>query len=115
MKRVRGNKKGKRGGAKMTLDEAKSRLKGYIKKYYCEVREDVFDEKSFKRELWGYVVSLSHDIAKMPGWQGHNWRQALRRHLYSFALNERDKIDSRKKVKKILRKILTFGLAKGSS
>jgi hypothetical protein len=108
----RGNKKGKRGGAKITIDEAKSRLRGYVKKYYGEVREDVFDWKSFERELKGYVVSLSHDIAKMPGWQGHNWRQALRRYLYSYALNEKDKIDRRKKAGKIIRKILTLGLAK---
>ena len=99
-------------GKKITINEAKKRLKGYIKKYYRHVREDVFDWKSFKRELYGYVVSLSHDIAKMHGWQGHNWRQVLRRHLYSFALDEIDKINKRKKVAKILRKIVTFGLAK---
>jgi hypothetical protein len=58
------------------------------------------------------VVSLSHDIAKMPGWQGHNWRQALRRHLYSFALDEIDKINRREKAVKMICKILTFGLAK---
>ena len=97
---------------KLTVDEAKSRLRGYIKKYYRDVRADVFDWNSFKRELYGYVVSLSHDIGKMHGWQGHNWRQALRKHLYSFALNEIDKTDNREKVRKALRKIVTFGLAK---
>jgi hypothetical protein len=96
----------------ITINEAKSRLRGYIKKYYRDVRDDVFDWRSFKRELYGYVVTLSHDIGKMRGWQGHNWRQGLRRHLYSFALNEIDKIDRRKKTKKIIHKILTFGLAK---
>ena len=49
----------------ITIDDAKLRLKGYIKKYYCEVREDVFDWDSFQHELYGYVVSLSHDIGKM--------------------------------------------------
>ena len=96
----------------ITIDDAKLRLKGYIKKYYCEVREDVFDWDSFQHELYGYVVSLSHDIGRMYGWQGHNWRQGLRRHLYSFALNEIDKIDKREKTKKILTKLFTFGLAK---
>jgi hypothetical protein len=103
-------RRGKRKN-RITTDEAKLRLRRYIKKYYCEVREDVFDWNSFRRELRGYVVSLSHDIGKMPGWQGHNWRQALRRHLCSFALDEIDKINRRKKAKKMIRKILTFGLA----
>jgi hypothetical protein len=99
-------------GKKLTVDEAKSRLRGYIKKYYRDVRADVFDWNSFKRELYGYVVSLSHDIGKMHGWQGHNWRQGLRKNLYSFALDEIDKTDRREKVGNVLRKIVTFGLAK---
>jgi len=99
-------------GSKITINEAKSRLRGYVIKYYRDVRDDVFDWNSFKRELYGYVVSLSHDIAKMHGWQGHNWRQGLRRHLYSFALDEIDRINKRKKLTKILRKIATFGLLK---
>jgi hypothetical protein len=97
---------------KLTVGEAKSMLKAYIKKYYRDVRDDVLDWNSFKRELYGYVVSLSHNIAKMRGWQGHNWRQGLRRNLYSFALNEIDKINRRKKAGRIIRKILTFGFAK---
>jgi hypothetical protein len=97
---------------KLTVNEAKSRLRGYVKKYYRDVREDVFDWYTFKRELYGYVVSLSHDVGKMRGWQGHNWRQSLRKYLYSFALNEIDKIDKKEKVGKILRKIVTLGLAR---
>ena len=96
----------------MTINDAKWRLKGYIKRYYCEVRDDVFDWDSFQRELHGYVVSLSHKVTYKRGWQGHNYRQSLRRHLYSFALNEIDKIDRREKIKGILGKIFTFGLAK---
>jgi len=97
---------------KITTKEAKSRLKGYIKKYYVEVREDIFDKKSFKRELYGYVVSLSHEAAKMHGWQGHNWRQGLRRHLYSYALNEIDKIERRKRVKRVFLKLFSLGFVK---
>ncbi len=96
----------------ITTNDAKQRLRGYIKKYYSEVREDVFNWDSFQHELYGYTVSLSHDIGKKRGWQGHNWRQGLRRHLYSFALNEIDKINRRRKIKKMLTKIVTFGLAK---
>jgi len=96
----------------MTLNEAKSRIRGYIKKYYQEVRPEVFNRDAFRRELYGYTVSLSHDIGKKRGWQGHNWRQGLRRHLYSYALNEIDKIDRKKKIKRIFIKIITLGLAK---
>jgi hypothetical protein len=94
------------------MNEAKSRIRGYIKKYYQEVRPEVFNRDAFHRELYGYTVSLSHDIGKMHGWQGHNWRQGLRRHLYSYALNEIDKIDRKNKTKRIFTKIFTLGLAK---
>jgi hypothetical protein len=70
----------------MTVNEAKSRIREYIKKYYQEVRPEVFNRNAFRRELYGYTVSLSHDIGQKKGWQGHNWRQGLRRHLYSYAL-----------------------------
>ena len=100
----------------ITSAEAKKRLRGYIKKYYCEVRPDVFDWNSFQKELYGYVVSLSHNIAKTRGWQGHNWRQGLRRHLYSYALDEIDKVNNRKirkeKYSKIIRKIFSLGIAR---
>lgn len=96
----------------MTMNEAKSRIRGYIKKYYQEVRPEVFNRDAFRRELYGYIVSLSHDIGKKRGWQGHNWRQGLRRHLYSYALNEIDKIDRKNKIKRIILKIFTLGLAK---
>ena len=89
----------------MTLSDAKSRIRGYIKKYYHEVRPDVFNRQAFRRELYGYTVSLSHEIARMHGWQGHNWRQGLRRHLYSYALNEIDKIDRKNKIKKFFTNI----------
>jgi hypothetical protein len=94
------------------MNEAKSRIRGYIKKYYQEVRPEVFNRDAFRRELYGYIVSLSHDIGKKRGWQGHNWRQGLRRHLYSYALNEIDKIDRKNKIKRIILKIFTLGLAK---
>jgi hypothetical protein len=97
---------------KISLKQAKARLKGYIKKYYQEVREDVINRKAFKNELYGYVVSLSHDIAQKPGWKGHNWRQALRRHLFSYALDEIEKIDKKRNRLKVLRKIFTFGLVR---
>ena len=96
----------------MTINEAKLRIRGYIKKYYQEVRPEVFNRDAFRRELYGYTVSLSHDIGKKRGWQGHNWRQGLRRHLYSYSLNEIDKIDRKKKIKRIFTKIFTLGLAK---
>ena len=96
----------------MTTDDAKQRIKGYIVKYYGDVRPDVMNYGNFRRELYGYVVSLSHDIGKMSGWQGHNWRQGLRRNLYSFALDEVDRINKRRKVKGILRKVFTLGTAK---
>ena len=96
----------------ITLNIAKNKLKGYIAKYYGDVRLDVLDPPSFRRELYGYVVSLSHDIARKHGWQGHNWRQGLRRNLYSFALNEVDRIDRSRKTKKTICKILTLGLAR---
>jgi hypothetical protein len=96
----------------MTLDEAKSRIRGYIKKYYIEVRPEVFNRAAFRHELYGYTVSLSHDIGKKKGWQGHNWRQGLRRHLFSYALNEIDKIDRKNKIKRIFTKVFTLGLAK---
>ena len=96
----------------MTINEAKLRIRGYIKKYYQEVRPEVFNRDAFRRELYGYTVSLSHDIGKMHGWQGHNWRQGLRRHLYSYSLNEIDKINRKKKIKRIFTKIFTLGLAK---
>lgn len=97
--------------AGISLDTAKKRLKGYIAKYYSDVRPDVLDYPSFRRELYGYVVSLSHNIALKHGWQGHNWRQGLRRNLYSFALNEVDRIDRSRKTKKTICRILTLGLA----
>lgn len=75
----------------ITIAEAKRRLRGYIKRYYIQVRSDVFNWELFQKELFGYVTSLSHKVAKMGGWQGHNWRQALRRHLYSYALDEVEK------------------------
>jgi hypothetical protein len=96
----------------MTLNEAKLRIRGYIKRYYQEVRPEVFNQKAFRHELYSYTVSLSHDIGKMHGWQGHNWRQGLRRHLYSYALNEIDTIDKRNKIKRFIVKILTLGLVK---
>jgi len=100
----------------ITTSAAKKRLRGYIKKYYVEVRADVSDWSSFKRELYGYVVTLSHDIGKKRGWQGHNWRQALRRHLYSYALDEIDKIkksrNRKEKSVKFIRKLFTLGFAK---
>lgn len=96
----------------ITTNEAKTRIRGYIKKYYQEVRPDVFNQGAFDRELYGYIVSLSHDIGKKGGWQGHNWRQALRRHLLSYAKNEIDKIDGRNKIKRIFIKIITLGLAR---
>jgi hypothetical protein len=96
----------------MTLNEAKERIRGYIKKYYQEVRPEVFNQNAFRRELYGYIVSLSHDIGRMHGWQGHNWRQGLRRHLFSYALNEIEKIDRKNKIKRIVTKIFTLGLAK---
>ena len=96
----------------ITTNDAKQKLKSYIKKYYCEVRPDVFDWDSFKNHLYGYIVSLSHQVAQKRGWQGHNWRQEVRKQLLSFALNEIDKIDRNNKAKKILGKIFTFGLVK---
>jgi len=98
--------------AKITINQAKERIRGYIKKYYQEIRPDVFEWDNFRRELYGYIVSLSHNIATKRGWQGHNWRQGLRRHLLSYALNEIDKIDRKNKIKTILVKIFTLGLAK---
>ena len=96
----------------MTVNEAKLRIRGYIKRYYQEVRPEVFNRSAFRHELYGYTVSLSHDIGKMRGWQGHNWRQGLRRHLYSYALNQIDKIDKRNKIKRFFVKIFTLGLVK---
>jgi hypothetical protein len=96
----------------MTLNEAKSRIRGYIKKYYQEVRPEVLNRSAFQHELYGYTVSLSHDIGKKKGWQGHNWRQGLRRHLYSYALNEIDKVDRKNKIKRIFTKIIALGLTK---
>jgi len=94
-----------------TTEEAKQRLKGYIQKYYCEVRDDVFNWDNFQHELYGYVVSLSHNInGYNKKWQNHNHRQALRRYLYSFALNEIETIDRRGKTKEIIKRIFTFGL-----
>lgn len=82
----------------MTVDVARQRLKGYVRKYYGEVRPDVLDRKAFEKRLYGYVVSLSHDIARKRGWQGHNWRQGLRDNLLSFALDEVDKVDRTRRV-----------------
>ncbi len=97
---------------RISLNQAKKRIKGYIKKYYEEVREDVINRKAFENELYGYVVSLSHDVAQKRGWQGHNWRQALRRHLFSYALDEIEKIDKKRKILRVFRKIITFGVAR---
>ena len=98
--------------SRVTLDTAKKRLKGYITKYYDDVRPDVLNFSNFRRELYGYVVSLSHDIApRVRGWQDHNWRQGLRRNLYSYALDEIDRIDRCKRIKRTVFKILTLGLA----
>ena len=106
----------KRSNMTLTIDEAKSRIKSYIDKYYCDVRDDVFDWKSFEYHLHGYVVDLSHRVAYKRGWQGHNWRQELRKLLISFAYNEIEKIDKKgrrkNKIKKVLTKVFTFGLAK---
>jgi hypothetical protein len=99
-------------GKMITTNNAKRRIKGYIKKYYSEVRADVLNRDKFKHELYGYTVSLSHQIANKRGWQGHDWRQGLRRHLYSFALNEIDRINRRRRIKKILIRIVTLGFAK---
>ncbi len=96
----------------ITIDIAQQRLKGYIKKYYCEVRDDVFDWGSFQTHLYGYIVSLSHQVAYKRGWQGHNWRQEMRKQLLSFAYDEIDKMNRARKTKKTLIKIFTFGLAK---
>lgn len=97
----------------ITLNTAKERLKGYIVKYYSDVRPDVLDYPSFRRELYGYVVSLTHAIVpQLHGWPDANHRHALRRNLYSFALNEVDRIDRNRKTKKTVCKILTLGLAR---
>jgi hypothetical protein len=56
----------------MTLNEAKSRIRGYIKKYYQEVRPEILNRSAFRQEQYGYTVSLSHGIGKKKGWQGHN-------------------------------------------
>ena len=96
----------------ITLNTAKARLKGYVAKYYGDVRPDVLDYPSFRRELYGYVVSLSHDIARKHGWQGHNWRQGLRRNLFSFALDEVDRIDRNRRIKQTIYRVLTLGAAK---
>jgi hypothetical protein len=100
----------------LTIDEAKSRIKSYIDKYYSDVRDDIFDWDSFDYHLRGYVADLSHRIAYRRGWQGHNWRQELRKLLISFAYNEIQKIvknrTRKKRIKKVLTKVFTFGLAK---
>ena len=95
------------------LNTAKARLKGYIAKYYGDVRPDVLNYPSFRRELYGYVVSLSHDIApRVRGWQDHNWRQGLRRNLFSFALNEVDRIDRNRQIKQTIYRVITLGAVK---
>ena len=96
------------------IEEAREKLRGYIGRYYEEVRPDVLDVRSFRRELYGYAVSLAHAIARKSGWQGHNWRQGLRRNLYSFSLNEVDRVDKNRRTKQTLRKIFTLGIARGN-
>jgi len=96
----------------LTIDDAKARIKRYLKRYYCGVRDDVFDWNSFQHHLYGYTVSLSHEVGKKRGWQGHNWRQEIRKLLLSFAYDEIDKIDRGERIRSALAKIFTFGIVK---
>jgi hypothetical protein len=95
----------------ITVDDAKVRIERYLKRYYRDVRDDVFDWDSFHHHLYGYIVDLSHKVGCKRGWQGHNWRQEIRKLLLSFAYNEMDKIERGQRVRRTLVKIFTFGLA----
>ena len=97
---------------RISVYEAQDKIKGYLEKYYCGVRDDVFDWNSFQSHLYGYIVSLSHDVAKKRGWPGHNWRQEIRKLLLSYAYDEIDRVDRRNKIKRTLVKVLTLGWAK---
>jgi len=97
----------------ITEPEAKRRLFGYIKKYYCGVREELFDSREFKRQLHGYVVSLTHYVCGDSNeWQVVNHRHALRKYLDSYALNQIDILNRNLKIKTTIYQILTFGSLK---